>query len=123
MALPDATIQPRPQGRIDRLFIITVMGEQAAELRSRLTRDGFQATEINTAGGLLQEAQISYLVGFHSPRQAQLLAILREVCKRQRRYLPAHLEGSASLFHAAIIEAEVGGAVVFALDVERFEQL
>ncbi len=123
MALSDQPTSPRAQGRIDRLFIITVMGEQAAELRSRLTKDGFQVTEINTAGGLLQESQISYLLGFPSARQPQLLAIIREVCKRQRRYLPAHLEGSASLFHAAIIEAEVGGAVVFALDVERFEQL
>jgi uncharacterized protein YaaQ len=123
MAFSDPSSSARAQGRIDRLFIITVMGEQAAELRSRLTREGFQVTEINTAGGLLQEAQISYLLGFPTPRQPQLLTILREVCKRQRRYLPAHLEGSASLFHAAIIEAEVGGAVVFALNVERFEQL
>lgn len=123
MAIPDQSAAARALGQVDRIFIITVMGEQAAELRARLTREGFQITEINTAGGLLQEAQISYLLGFPSPRQPQVLAILREVCKRQRRYLPAHLEGSASLFHAAIIEAEVGGAVVFALDVERFEQL
>ncbi len=123
MAFSDQSAAIRAQGVIDRLFIITVMGEQAADLRQRLTKDGFQVTEINTAGGLLQEAQISYLLGFHSTRQPQLLAILRECCKRQRRYLPAHLEGSASLFHAAIIEAEVGGAVVFALNVERFEQL
>jgi uncharacterized protein YaaQ len=123
MALSAQPPSIRSQGKIDRLFIITVMGEQATELRSRLTKEGFQVTEINSAGGLLQEAQISYLLGFHTPRQPQLLAIIREVCKRQRRYLPAHLEGSASLFHAAIIEAEVGGAVVFALDVERFEQL
>ena len=123
MAHSDPSAVVRPQGAIDRLFIITVMGEQASELRARLTKDNFQVTEINTAGGLLQEAQISYLLGFHSTRQPQLLAIIREVCKRQRRYLPAHLEGSASLFHAAIIEAEVGGAVVFAMNVERFEQL
>jgi len=123
MAIPDQSANARGPGTVDRIFIITVMGEQAGELRARLTREGFQITEINTAGGLLQEAQISYLLGFPSPRQPQVLAILREVCKRQRRYLPAHLEGSASLFHAAIIEAEVGGAVVFALDVERFEQL
>lgn len=123
MAIPDQSANARGPGHVDRIFIITVMGEQAGELRARLTREGFQITEINTAGGLLQEAQISYLLGFPSPRQPQVLAILREVCKRQRRYLPAHLEGSASLFHAAIIEAEVGGAVVFALDVERFEQL
>jgi len=103
--------------------LITVMGEQASELIQRLTRDGFQVTELNSSGGFLQETQVFLLVGFPRQRQAQLLRHLRECCRRQRRYIPAHLEGSASLFHAAIIEAEVGGAVIFALDVERFEQL
>jgi uncharacterized protein YaaQ len=111
------------QGPIDQLFLITVMGEQAAELSQRLTQDGFHITEITSSGGLLQETQVFYLVGFSRARQAHLLHHIRECCRRQRRYIPAHLEGSASLFHAAIIEAEVGGAVVFALDVERFEQL
>jgi uncharacterized protein YaaQ len=111
------------QAPIDQLFLITVMGEQAGELTQRLTRDGFQVTELNSSGGFLQETQVFLLVGFSHHRQPQLLRHIRECCRRQRRYIPAHLEGSASLFHAAIIEAEVGGAVVFALNVERFEQL
>ncbi len=99
------------------------MGDQAANLSQRLTQDGFQITEIDSSGGLLQETQVFFLVGFDRTRQAQLLRHIRECCRRQRRYIPAHLEGSASLFHATIIEAEVGGAVVFAVGVERFEQL
>jgi uncharacterized protein YaaQ len=111
------------QGTIDQLFIVTVMGEQAGELTTRLTADGFYVTEMNSSGGLLQEVQVSVLIGLNHARRAQLLAHIRDCCRRQRRFIAAHLEGSSSLFQPAIIEAEVGGAVVYVVDVERFEQL
>ena len=111
------------QATVDRLFIITVLGEQTEDLADRLTRDGFQITEIGSAGGLLQQSQVSYLVGFNQQRQVQLLRNIRECCKRQRRFIPINMEGPASLLHATVIEAEVGGAEVFALNVERYEQI
>jgi uncharacterized protein YaaQ len=112
-----------PQVAIDQLFIISVMGEQAGELTERLTKDGFQITEINSAGGLLQELQVSMLIGLNHERSPRLLEHVRACCHRQRRYLPAQFEGSSSMFHSAIIEAEVGGAMIYLVDVERFEQL
>jgi uncharacterized protein YaaQ len=108
---------------IDRLLIVTLLGEQATALVARLTGDGFYATEVNSTGGLLQDPQVSLLVGFDRGRQEKLLAHIRDCCRRHRRFIAAHLEGSSSLFQPAIIEAEVGGAVVYALDVERFERL
>ena len=113
----------RLQRPVDQLCIVSVLGEQAGELTERLTRDGFQITEINSSGGLLQELQVSLLIGLNHERRVQLLEHIRACCRRQRRYLPAQFEGSSSLFHSAIIEAEVGGAMIYLVDVERFEQL
>jgi uncharacterized protein YaaQ len=108
---------------IDQLFIVSVLGEQSGELTQRLTRDGFQITEINSSGGLFQELQVALLIGLNRQRQDQLLQHIRDCCHRQRRYLPTQFEGSSTLFHSSIIEAEVGGAMIFVVDVERFEQL
>jgi uncharacterized protein YaaQ len=108
---------------IDQLFIVSVLGEQSSELRHRLIRDGFQITEMNSSGGLVQELQVSLLIGLNHSRQAQLLQHIRECCRRQRRFLPTQFEGSPTVFHSAVIEAEVGGAMIYVLDVERFEQL
>ena len=113
----------QPHDTTDQLFLVTVMGEQAGELTARLLRDGFVVTEINSSGSLLQEAQVSLLVGLNHTRQGQLLAHIRECCRRHRRFIAAHLEGSSSLFQPAVIEAEVGGAIIYALEVERFEHL
>ncbi len=108
---------------IDQLFIVSVLGEQSGELVQRLIRDGFQITEINSAGGVLQELQVSLLVGLNHTRQAQLLQHIRDCCRRQRRFIPTQFEGSPTVFHSSVIEAEVGGAMIFVLNVERFEQL
>ena len=108
---------------IDQLVIVNVLGEQSSELRQRLIRDGFQITEMNSAGGLVQELQVSLLIGLNHTRQAQLIKHIEDCCRRQRRFLPTQFEGSPTVFHSAVIEAEVGGAMIFVLDVDRFEQL
>ena len=63
----------RLQRPVDQLCIVSVLGEQAGELTERLTRDGFQITEINSSGGLLQELQVSLLIGLNHERRVQLL--------------------------------------------------
>jgi uncharacterized protein YaaQ len=108
---------------IDQLCLVSVLGEQAGELTARLVADGFQATEMNSSGGLLQEVQVTLLIGLPHARLGALLAHIRDCCRRQRRFIAAHLEGSSSLFQPAIIEAETGGAIVYVFEVERFEQL
>ncbi len=111
------------RGPIDQLFIVNILGEQSSELRQRLIRDGFQITEMNSAGGLVQELQVSLLIGLNHIRQGQLLQHIRDCCRRQKRFLPTQFEGSPTVFHSAVIEAEVGGAMIYVLDVERYEQL
>ena len=108
---------------IDQLFIVSVLGEQSGELRQRLIRDDFRITEMSSAGGLVQELQVSLLIGLNHARQAELLQHIRDCCRRQKRFLPTQFEGSPTVFHSAVIEAEVGGAMIFVLDVERFERL
>ena len=108
---------------IDQLCLVAVLGEQAGELTARLVADGFQVTEMNSTGGLLQEVQVSLLIGLSRTRLGPLLAHIRDCCRRQRRFIAAHLEGSSSLFQPAIIEAETGGAIIYVFDVERFEKL
>ncbi len=111
------------QSGIDQLCIVSVMGEQAGDLTARLTTNRFYVTELNSTGSLLQEPQVSLLIGLHHSRQGELVRHIRECCRRQRRFIAAHLEGSSSLFQPAMIEAETGGAVISIVPVERFEQL
>jgi uncharacterized protein YaaQ len=108
---------------VNQLAIATVSKAQSGALTDRLTRDGFTCTEVDSSGGILQEATVSLLIGFNKARLSSLLRTIRECCRARRRFIPAHVEAPLLEIQPMLIEAEVGGATVYVLDVERFEQL
>jgi len=108
---------------VNQLAIATVSGAQANALTDRLTRDGFSVTHVDSTGGILYEATVSLLIGLNQARLSRLLEHIRECCHTRRRFIPAHVEAPLLEIQPVLIEAEVGGATVYILDVERFEQL
>jgi len=112
-----------PQDAVNQLVIATVSGGQAGALTDRLTRNGFNVTQVDSSGGILYEATVSLLIGLDRARLAHLLELIRGCCRTRRRFIPAHVEAPMLEIQPMMIEAETGGAMVYALDVERFEQL
>jgi uncharacterized protein YaaQ len=108
---------------INQLIIANVAGAQASELTERLTRSGFYVTQVDSSGGILYEATTTLLIGLNSERLPRLLEHVRECCHTRRRYVPAQVEAPLLEVQPMMIEAEVGGATVYALNVDRFEQL
>lgn len=108
---------------VDQLVIATVSGAQAGELTDALTRDGFYVTQVDSSGGILHEATVSLLIGLDQAHLSRLLEHIRERCHTRRRFIPAHVEAPMLEIQPVMIEAEMGGATVYVLDVERFEQL
>lgn len=107
---------------VDQLAIVIVARAQASGLTHRLTRDGFYVTQLNSSGGLLDEPTVSLLIGFDKRRLPYLLGDLHRCCERRRQLIPAQVETPPLYLHPPLIEVEVGGAAIFVLDVEHFEQ-
>ena len=112
-----------PQDTVNQLVIATVSGGQAAALTDKLTRDGFYVTQVDSSGGILYEATVSLLVGLDQARLTHLLELVRDCCRTRRRFIPAHVEAPMLEIQPMMIETETGGATVYVLDVEHFEQL
>lgn len=108
---------------VNQLAIATVSGAQANALTDRLTGDGFSVTHVDSSGGILHESAVSLLIGFNHARLSRLLEHVRECCRTRRRFIPAHVEAPLLEIQPVLIEAEVGGATIYVLNVERFEQL
>ncbi|MEE8392388.1 MAG: cyclic-di-AMP receptor [Anaerolineae bacterium] len=108
---------------VNQLVLVTVAGSQAGALTDRLVRDEFYVTQVDSSGGILREATNSLLIGLDHARLPRLLEHIRECCPTRRQFIPAHVEAPLLEVQPMMIEAEVGGATVYVLDVERFEQL
>jgi uncharacterized protein YaaQ len=109
--------------RVNQLVIATIAGGQAGDVIRTLVEEGFHVTRIDSTSGLLQEATVSLLIGLDRARLPHLLERIRNLCCPYTRYLPVHLEVTMAEVQPMMIETLVGGASVFVLNVERFEQV
>ena len=114
-------MMPQPT-HVDQLALVTAFESQVNPLMARLTGAGFYVTQINTSGGLLYEARISLLIGLDQARLPDLLAQIRACCGTEVRFVPAYGETLAVDAQPMMFEAEVGGATIYVLNVEYFEQ-
>ena len=111
------------QPSLDRLVILTVIGSQADPLMKHLNRDSFQFTVINSTSEMMQEPVICLMIGFSHERLPGLLEIVRADCRVYHKFIPTQSLLPGELSGLPMVEAELGGARVYMLNVERFEQL
>jgi uncharacterized protein YaaQ len=108
---------------IDQLVIIIVSSAQAGTLMEKLGQLDFHFTKVDSSGGFLHEATLCLFVGLQREQRSALVELVRHHCHRRKIYIPAHMDVTQIQGQPLMIEAETGGAAVFTLNVERFEQL
>jgi len=107
---------------INQLYVISVSVETLNQLREQLVKEHFYFTQIESSGGIIQKESISLLVGIPQSRAEALLRLIRKCCKRRKTFIPARVETTLMSGAPLMIETEVGGALIYALEVEQFEQ-
>jgi uncharacterized protein YaaQ len=107
-----------------KLVVATIQDQDVDGVLDGLRAQHIGVTRIGTTGGFLQQGNTTLLIGIEERQVETALAELRRNCKRRTQFTPiAHggTPGPEGLYN--YLEVEVGGAVVFVLDVERFEQM
>lgn len=108
-----------------KLIIAIVQDEDTDALTQALIHEGFRFTKISTTGSFLRTGNTSLMIGVEDAGVPAVQSILRRTCRRRTQiavpYSPALEPGL--LYMPENFEVEVGGAVVFVIDVERFERL
>jgi uncharacterized protein YaaQ len=106
-----------------RLLLLAIVQDQDMDAVTRaLEHFGAPVVYLASAGGFLGRRNATLLIGLPEDREEDALAILRESCRQRMEYLTMPLEGSP-LPMPTPIPVTVGGATVFALPVERFEEV
>ena len=108
---------------INQLVIVVVSGVQAGNLTQKLRAASFYFTQLDSWGGLLEEPTVCLLVGLEAQRRPALMDLICQCCQVHRQYIPARLDASMLQVQPVMIEAEVGGAAIYTVTVERFEQI
>jgi uncharacterized protein YaaQ len=112
------------QGEHLKLVIIIASDADAEKLTRKLVEQGYPATKVSSTGGFLRKGNATILSGVDSSDVDQIVAMVRMECYARTEYVPVQtlpFFGEGSVLQEPI-EVRVGGAIVFVLDVERFEK-
>ncbi|MFL5762082.1 MAG: cyclic-di-AMP receptor [Thermomicrobiales bacterium] len=108
-----------------KLIFAIVQDEDTEVLTNALLDANYRFTKISTTGSFLRTGNTSLMIGVEDETVQHVLAVLRRTCRRRTQiavpYSPALEPGL--LYMPENFEVEVGGAVVFVANVERFERL
>jgi uncharacterized protein YaaQ len=114
------TDQPTPE----KLLIIVVSPNDGELLMQRLVRDGVPATRVGSTGGFLSRGSSTIISGVPASQVEPVLDLIRQICPVRTELAPVQtlpLVGTAAT--GPPIEVRIGGAIVFVLDIERFERI
>lgn len=108
-----------------KLVVAVVQDEDADHLVNEIVAAGYRVTRVSSTGSLLRTGNTSLIVGVDEAEVPSVISIIRATCKRRTQiavpYSPALEPGL--LYLSENFEVEVGGAIIFVLNVERYERL
>ncbi len=102
------------------LWIAVVQAQDSDNATSALTKLGVTVTRLPSVGGFLGRRNATLLIGIPVALQNQVMAELQRNCRQRVEYISIPLE-SAPLPLPAPTPVTIGGAAIFALEVEHFE--
>jgi uncharacterized protein YaaQ len=103
-------------------LLFAVVQEQDIDTATRaLEALGLPVVFLSSAGGFLGRRNATLLIGLREGKEEEAIQSLEESCRQRIEYLTLPLEGSP-LPMPAPVPVTVGGATVFALPVEHFEE-
>ncbi|MGE5248827.1 MAG: cyclic-di-AMP receptor [Bacteroidota bacterium] len=106
-----------------RLLILAVVQEQDQDTAVRaLGKLNIPAVYLASSGGYLGRRNATLLIGLPEGREEAVLQALQQACRQRVEFMTLPLEGSPMPMPAPVA-VTVGGATVFALPVERFEEI
>lgn len=103
-------------------LMITIVQEQDVDVAERaLGALGFPIIHLASIGGFLGKRNATLLIGVQEGLEKEALNALTISCRQRVEYLAIPLEGAAMPLPTPM-PVTVGGATVFTLPVERFEE-
>lgn len=111
-----------PDGTQKSLMFAVVQAQDSEIAHNTLVAMGFSVTRLPSVGGFLGRRNATLLIGFPPERAQEVLANLRENCRQRIEYIAVPLE-SAPLPLPSPTPITIGGATIFSMEVEHYEEI
>jgi uncharacterized protein YaaQ len=107
---------------IDRLMFAVIQIQDEHKAIRALNQVGLVVTRLASTGVFLGRRNVTLLIGFSQGQEEAAVAAIYESCHQRVEYISTPLEGAPMPIPLST-PVMVGGATIFTLEIERFEEL
>lgn len=107
-----------------KLAILIVHHRDKGRVTEALVRSGLKFTAIGSSGGFLREGSTTLLLGLEADELNTLRSLVAENCQTREQMVSigAFEAAPVAAFAPNAVKVQVGGAILFTLDVETFDR-
>lgn len=105
-------------------LVMAIMSKEDANIAmDALTEKGIQATKMASTGGFLKSGNTTLIIGIDDEKVDEVIKIISKYSsKRKQLMVPSPAVGFDALSNIPF-EVTTGGAIIFVLNVDRFEKV
>jgi uncharacterized protein YaaQ len=107
---------------VDRLYIVIIQVQDERRTCKALSDLGLNPIQLSTVGGFLGRQNVTLLIGFCDEMESIVYKIFEENCRQRTEYVSTPLEGTPLPIPLST-PVTVGGAIIFRLAIERYEEI
>lgn len=109
-----------------KLILAILQGDDYADTVDELNQNGFFATILSSTGGFLKKKSVTVMIGVEEEKVQQVLDILKQCAGHRQQMMYSDVSMSAGGHAPQIplvpVPVNVGGVVVFILDLEDLQK-
>lgn len=105
-----------------KLIMAIINNDDSQNVSNQLTKAGYHVTKMASTGGFLMSGNSTFITGVEEEHVDDVIQIIHTYSKRRKQMAPIHFAGVPNMMGNYPMEVTVGGATVFVLNIERFEQ-
>ena len=106
-----------------KMIMAVVSGDDSNAVSAALTKASFSVTKLATTGGFLRSGTTTFLIGVDDDKVSEVIDIIAKHSKKRKQMVPSAGMVDVGMYSAFPVEVTVGGAIVFVMNVERFEKV
>ena len=106
-----------------KMIMAVVSGDDSNAVSAALTKARFSVTKLATTGGFLMSRNTTFLIGVDDDKVSEVIDIIAKHSKKRKQMVPSAGMVDVGMYSAFPVEVTVGGAIVFVMNVERFEKV
>jgi uncharacterized protein YaaQ len=112
-----------PNNSPDKLLFAIVQSQDADSACDALTNIDTITFQLPSTGAFLGLQNKTLLIHSAKMTWKTIVQALRKTCKQRIEYLPINIDGMMTSTGSFSNPVAIGGATIFAIDIERFEEM